>query len=175
MLRLKLRFIQQSRNIKKALKTMNRNLQKAIQKLKEKKLDFQLIRLKNKAFSAQDVVRYSDKKLDEVCKTIVLSDSNGKLFATFLPGNRQVDLKKVEEIFGCFELKLAKAKELREKLKMKPGEVCPLLLNIPLVMDESVFKKEKINFGSGDLRFGIEMKPQDILKFTHAKISRVAK
>lgn len=155
---------------------MNLKIRRAIRKAEENKIDFQVIKLDKRAISAKDVIENSkrDINLEEVCKTIVLKSPKGFL-ATFLPGDKRVNLEKIKELFGLSELRLAKAKELKKKLSFKPGEVCPLLLNFPLVMDNSVFKHDKVHFGSGDLNFGIEMNPRDILEMTDAKIEDITK
>ena len=53
---------------------------------------------------------------------------------------------------------------VREVAKVNPGEVCPLLIDTKIIIDKNVLKLKNINFGSGNLMFGIEMKLDDFLK-----------
>jgi prolyl-tRNA editing enzyme YbaK/EbsC (Cys-tRNA(Pro) deacylase) len=152
---------------------MNQNVKRAIEILKKKKFWFRIIESEKSLISSKDVENFTDVN-SPVCKTIVMRDENGKFFAAFLLGSSRVDLKKVQGVFGCSNLRLAKAKELKERLHFAPGEACPLLLDTPLVIDNSVLKHEKVNFGSGDVKYGIEMNAQDILKCLNAKIDNIS-
>lgn len=152
---------------------MNEKIKKVIEKLNEKNLWYNIVKSERSLVSSKDVERFTDVS-SQVFKTIVMRDGDGKFFAAFLPGSSKVDLKKVEKTFGCCNLRLARAKELKENLNFAPGEVCPLLLNIPLVIDNSLSKYEKVLFGSGDVKYVIEMKIQDFLKIVTGKIDCIS-
>jgi Cys-tRNA(Pro)/Cys-tRNA(Cys) deacylase len=152
---------------------MNDNIKRAVDVLKRRNLWFQIIKSERKLISSEDVEKFTDVR-SPVCKTIVMTNGRGKFFAAFLIGKSRVDLKKVQSAFNCKNLRLAKASELKENLNFAPGEVCPLLLDIPLIIDSNVLKREKVNFGSGDVNYGIEMKTQDILKCVNAKIDDIS-
>jgi prolyl-tRNA editing enzyme YbaK/EbsC (Cys-tRNA(Pro) deacylase) len=49
------------------------------------------------------------------------------------------------------------------------------LLDVPLYVDERVFMKERINFGSGNHLYGIEMSPKDLAKVIDFKVVDAAK
>jgi prolyl-tRNA editing enzyme YbaK/EbsC (Cys-tRNA(Pro) deacylase) len=44
------------------------------------------------------------------------------------------------------------------------GAVCPVLIGVPIYIDEKVMKIKKVNMGSGDLEKGLEMKLKDLLR-----------
>ncbi|MBI3413623.1 MAG: YbaK/EbsC family protein [Candidatus Aenigmarchaeota archaeon] len=143
---------------------MNMNLHNLLQGLKENKLKFRLLDTKTTMISSRDVEKVFDGNPREIWKTLVLTDEKN-FYAAFLCGRDRLNLHKLEKVFGVNGLRLAKAKELKEKFKIQPGEVCPLTINIPIVCDYSIRDFEKVNFGSGDMMYGIEMKVDDILKF----------
>ncbi|MEM3437967.1 MAG: YbaK/EbsC family protein, partial [Nitrososphaerales archaeon] len=87
---------------------------------------------------------------------------------------KNIDLEKMKKIFNFKEIRLAKAKELKEFLCLAPGEVCPLLLKIPIVFDSSVLKKEMVHLGSGDIHYDLELNPKDLLKLVNAKIENIS-
>ena len=153
---------------------MNQNLQAAVSKLKSQGMKHKVIDLGGSGITAQDVARLTGSKLDEICKTVVLMDDTGNMFAAFLQSDKRVDLEKVRSVFGCGLLRLAKAKELKERLNLSPGEVCPITVPLPLVVDKPMLEKDVINFGSGDVNYGIEMTTQDVLASTKAKISNIS-
>ena len=153
---------------------MNQQLRNAIDILEKNKLLYRLLEFEKAGISSKDVEKQSDFKHEEIFKTIVLVDTEGKFYSAFLSGPDRVDVKKVQKHFNSSELRLAKAKELKEQLKIAPGEVCPITINLPTVIDRKITKFEKINFGSGDIYYGIEMKTKDILKYLDAKLEDIS-
>jgi prolyl-tRNA editing enzyme YbaK/EbsC (Cys-tRNA(Pro) deacylase) len=53
---------------------------------------------------------------------------------------------------------------LKRSTGTAPVAVCPLLLKIPLFIDKHVFDNQKINFGLGDHKSGLEIKTNDLDK-----------
>ena len=156
---------------------MNEKLKKIINKLKEKNIQFQLIQLKDRAMTVEDVVKFSDGKLNpkEICKTLILKNQENNSYAVFTLGNDRVDFEKVRKRFDSSKLRLATPEEIKQQTGLEIGAVCPLFLDLPMLIDRKVFSRKKVNFGSGDHLFGIEMNPKDILKCVDAKISDIVR
>jgi len=148
---------------------------KAIAKLKEKGVKYRLIELSDRAVSVDDVVKFSkgELKRDEICKTLIVKDSEGKRYAIFLLGDAKIDFSKVKDLVGK-KVSLASFDEVKEETGVEPGAVCPLVLNIPIFADKRVFEKKNINFGSGDQLFGIEVASKDLDKVIEFKVVDVA-
>jgi len=164
---------EKNKTIQKEVDFMNEKIREAIRILEEKGIPYRILDLGGKGISSQDVEKLSDVNPEEIIKTIVLRDTDENFFAAFVPGRMRIDLRKVKTVLKCKELRLAKAKELKQILGWAPGEVCPVLVKFPMIIDKTVFEREKINFGSGDLLYGIEIKTEDILKCVDAKISEI--
>ncbi len=130
--------------------------------LDEKGVEYRLIELSGRAVTVEDVVRHAKDGVDpdEICKTIILKEGRGLLHAVFLRGRDRIDFRKLRGVMG--KARVAAPDEVEEAAGVKPGAVCPLTLDIPLYVDERVFMNEKINFGSGDHLYGIEMSPKDL-------------
>ncbi|MBI4177648.1 MAG: YbaK/EbsC family protein [Candidatus Aenigmarchaeota archaeon] len=148
---------------------MNSSLQTLLDKLKRGGVEFRLIDEKTAMISSRDVEKVFAGDPREIWKTLVLTDEK-EFFAAFLCGRDRLDVKKLEKAFGVNNIRMAKARELRERLKLQPGEVCPLSISLRLVCDSSVTGFKKINFGSGDMEYGIEMRVDDVLKFLKPEI-----
>ncbi|MGQ9680380.1 MAG: YbaK/EbsC family protein [Candidatus Bathyarchaeia archaeon] len=144
--------------------------------LKRLHIDYKLIKLKSRAVTVEDVVKYSDGKMDpdEICKTIILKDDKGRLCAAFLLGSHKIDFKKLEKITGV-KYSIVKAEEVEEKTKMSPGAVCPILIRMPIFLDNRVLEKCKVNFGSGDHSYGLEIATEDLKKVFRYEIVDIAK
>jgi prolyl-tRNA editing enzyme YbaK/EbsC (Cys-tRNA(Pro) deacylase) len=144
--------------------------------LKSKGVAYRRIELSDRAISVQDVVNMAKGELnaDEICKTIILKGA--KFYAFLLKGNERINFTKVKELVQE-KVRMATFEEVKEITGVEPGAVCPLLLSIPVFVDEEVLRMEKINFGSGDHLFGIELSTRDlarVIPFTKASVRQEA-
>ncbi len=123
-----------------------------------------IIRLKDRAVSAKDVIKHSlgDVDFDEIFKTIIVIDKNGKKYALLINHKRMLDFSKVRDIVGS-KVRLANEEELKGE-GFEPGTVCPVLVKVPLFVDKELFKFKKFNCGSGDLNYGLEINVEDLKK-----------
>ena len=143
---------------------------KATQKLDEACVEYSQFRLDKQAFTVDDVVKYSKGrvKIDEICKTMILTDDRGYGCGLLLLGVSRIDFGKLEQGTGRI-LHLVGRKKVVELTGIEPGAICPIILDIPLLVDEQVFMKNRINFGSGDHLYGIELDPKDLIKVVDYK------
>ncbi len=148
---------------------------KSVRILEEKGVEYRLIELECRAISVSDVIRYSKEQVrpEEICKTIILKDGEGDMYAVFLLGDRRIDFKKARAVIGG-EVSIAGYDEVKDATGVEPGAVCPLLLRIPLYIDEGVLSRERINFGSGDHLYGIEIRSQDLSKVVDYELADLA-
>ena len=144
---------------------------KSTQKLDKASVKYSLFKLDKQAYTVEDVVKYSRGmiKSDEICKTMILTDDQGLGFGVLLLGVSRVDLYKVGEITEK-KLHLASRKEVIELTGIEPGAICPIILDIPLLVEKQVLLKNRINFGSGDHLYGIEMNSLDLKKVVEYRI-----
>jgi prolyl-tRNA editing enzyme YbaK/EbsC (Cys-tRNA(Pro) deacylase) len=133
-------------------------------KLDDLGLSYRLIRLRDRAVTVQDVVDNAEDDLDstEICKTIIVKDRKGARYAVFLRGVDRIDFNRLRAVLG--KVIIASREDVKEAWGVEPGAVCPLSLGIPVYLDVRVLELEKVNFGSGDHLYGIEVKTEDLDK-----------
>ncbi|MFH2111714.1 MAG: YbaK/EbsC family protein [Candidatus Bathyarchaeota archaeon] len=133
-------------------------------KLDDMGVEYRLIRLRDRAVTVQDVIDHAEGDLDpaEICKTIIVKGRRGARYAVFLRGSDRIDFNKLKPILG--KVSVASRDEVQEATGVEPGAVCPLTLGIPVYLDERVLKLEKVNFGSGNHLYGIELRTEDLAK-----------
>ncbi len=138
--------------------------------LEEKGISYRLIKLSDKGISFEDVVKYAEDEVNpnEICKTIIVEDKKGQKYAFFLKGDKKVDFSKAKEIIGS-KISIVSYEDLVKETGTEPGAVCPFLLNLPLFVDKKVFELKKINFGSGDHLYGLEINSKDFKKVINFK------
>ena len=145
--------------------------------LKEKGIEYRLIKLSQNAYTVDDVVKYSkvDINSEEICKTIILrGKKTGKKIAIFLRGNDKLNFSEAKKVFGE-EMMIASEEQVEEASGVKPGAVCPLLLKIELLVDKKVIDLEKVNCGSGNHLYGLEFNMKDLARGANYKIVDLAK
>lgn len=140
--------------------------------LRGQKLPYRVVDLKGKAFTVGDVVK-SGISRDEVVKTLIvrgvksikgIESIKGKGFiAIALRGKDRLDFKKVRRLFGS-KSELAKPEEVLKVVGVPVGAVCPILISIPIYIDRRAMDLVNVHMGSGDLKFGLEMRLVNLLK-----------
>ena len=150
---------------------MNDNLINAVKKLKNAKIPYRLLEFPAVAKTSQDVERMGDVDPREIIKTLLVKTEDNRIYAFLLPGIKRLDNKKARELLNTKNLRMLNEDELKENTPFIPGEVCPIIIdNIPIYIDKNIFETEKVNFGSGDLFFGIEISSKDIDKCIKGKV-----
>ena len=136
-------------------------------------VEYRVIELTDRAVSVEDVVRFSKEDINpgEICKTIIVKSKAG-FTALFLRGSDRVSFKKLRGVTG--NARIASSEDVMEITGVMPGAVCPLLVPVPVIVDWKLLALDRVNFGSGDHLYGVEMKSADlymVMDFMVADIS----
>lgn len=154
---------------------MNNNIIRVIEKLKRLNIPHRVMELGGIGRTSQDVTRLTNVNFREVCKTLIIKTDNNDVVAVLLPAPFKIDSKKLRELLEAKSIRFLNEDELKQNTPFSPGEVCPIIIeNIPIYIDKRVFETEKVNFGSGDLYFGIEINSKDIEKCIKGKVVDIA-
>ena len=134
----------------------------SVELIEKKGIKYRLIELTERAVTVQDVINYSKSKLDhdEICKTILVKATKDRYYAVLLLGEDLIDFPKLKKVIGKF--RIATLDEVHDVTGNGPGEVSPLTVNTPLLVDKRVLRKTRINFGSGNKFFGLEIMSEDL-------------
>ena len=141
--------------------------------LESKHVNYRTIELRDRAISVQDVIEYSkgDINPEEICKTILVKRKK-EYYALFLRGSDKIDFKKLRALIG--KTSIASRDEVYAVSGVDPGAVCPLLLDVPVIVDQRVLGLEKLNFGSGNHLYGVEIASVDIEKVLDFRLADIA-
>ena len=133
--------------------------------LKKKNIFYRLIRLEAKGITAKDVLNHSPEpvKPEQICKTVVLKRHDGSYFACCVLSSRKIDLQKVKGYVGQ-DAFVAPSSEVKKACGYAPGGVCPVLIDLELYVDKTVFDFSELHFGCGDVHYGLVMDPRDLYK-----------
>jgi prolyl-tRNA editing enzyme YbaK/EbsC (Cys-tRNA(Pro) deacylase) len=126
-------------------------------------VEYRVMELTDRAVSVDDVVRFSKGEInpEEICKTILVKSKAG-FTALFLRGSDRVSFKKLKGVMG--KARIASPEDVMEITGVEPGAVCPLIVTVPVIVDWKLLRLDRVNFGSGNHLYGIEMKSVDLYK-----------
>jgi len=139
----------------------------------EADVEYRIIELEARAISVEDAIEYSKEPInpDEICKTILVKRKN-QYHGLFLRGADQIDFKKLKTLIG--KSSIASRNEVKEVSGVDAGAVCPLLLDIPVIVDKQMLDLEKLNFGSGNHLYGVEIKSGDLSRVLEYSVADFA-
>ncbi len=128
---------------------------------------YKLLPHEKQVFTCEEAAKERHVPLSEMVKCILLVDKQKKYLLACIPADKMLDTKKAKMFFDSYSrLSFASEREVEEVTGYKMGAVPPLLLKlkIPIIFEQSIQLKEKVNISSGNPSAGIELKPRDLLK-----------
>lgn len=115
---------------------------------------------------------------EEMVKSILLRDREGRYVMAGVTGNARVDPKAVRACLPAEwkRLSFATAEEILAVTGCVQGAVTPLGLppDVPVILDEAIAHCDKTTISSGDPMAGLELDPQDLIRVSGARLGRIA-
>lgn len=119
-----------------------------------------------KAFTSIDEARALGVQADEVVKTILL-DTGGGHALTVIPGDRRLDMHRVQRAVTDHHAHLATEDEIgRDFPGYELGCLPPIgsLLRVPLFVDPDVTRHETIVFAAGSQTESVKVRTEDLFR-----------
>ena len=142
--------------------------------LEQNNISYRLLNHNKEVYTCEEAAKERNVPLDEMIKCILLKSKDDKHFLACLLADKQLDPNKVRIILNSKRLSFASEDEIK-RLGYELGAVPPLLIKIPIVFDEEIKNKEKVNISSGNPIAGIELKAKDLIKLVNPIIGDIKK
>ena len=128
-------------------------------------IEYRLLPHKKPAYTCEAAAVERNVPLDEMIKCILLVDRKKNYYLVCIAADKRVDTKRVRGIVESSRLSFASGEEIEDILGYKMGAVPPLLLktDIPVILDDEIEAKKKINISSGDPKMGLELGPESLI------------
>lgn len=145
--------------------------------LNSKGLSYKLLYHTKQVFTCEEAAKERKVPLNEMIKCILLVDKQKNYFLACLTAEKMLDPKKVSALMNCARLSFASDAEMEEILGYVKGAIPPLLLKswMPIIFDNEITKKEKVNISSGGPLAGIELKTIDLIALIKPKFGNISK
>lgn len=145
--------------------------------LDSKGIEYRLLPHEKSVFTCEDAAKERDVPLGEMIKCILLVDKKKNYFLVCITADKMVDTEKVREKVNCKRLSFASAQEIEKILGYKMGVISPLLLKtkVPILFDNAIMKREKVNISSGNPKAGLELNPRILISLIKPKFGNFSK
>ena len=137
---------------------------RAIQWLRKRKIDFNVVSYEHLAKGAAFAAQATGYQLRQTVKTLVV-DLGGRSFGlALMPGDRQLALKKLARSLGIKKAGMAEVSDAERLTGYHVGGISPFGIRqrMAAVMDESLMKYEQVLINGGQRGVMIRMAPADI-------------
>ena len=142
-----------------------------INKLKERNIPFEEIEFTDNAVSARtaDTSENHNYNPNNSIKTILVEGKTG-VFQLLLRGEDLIDQQKVKSIIGRW--RIIPKEVLEHEYGLVVGGICPLTVDFPCIIDESLMNNYIWGMGAGDVNKGLNITKDVAVK--NIKIFKIA-
>lgn len=126
---------------------------------------------------AISVARKVDMPPEATFKTLVARGDKSGVVMACIPGNAELDLKKLAAVTGNKKLELVPVKEIQSLTGYIRGGVSPLgsRKKYPLFLDQSALDHERISVSAGQRGLQMILSPSDLQRATQANWVSIVK
>jgi len=126
----------------------------------------------------EETARYLNAPPEIIFKSIViLRKGPGKPILAVVPGNVEVDLKKMARAIGEKKVSPATQREAEQITRLQAGGISPLALinrGFEIVIHQSVQDQEEVHVSGGELGVNIRLSSRDLIDITRAKVTDIS-
>jgi Cys-tRNA(Pro)/Cys-tRNA(Cys) deacylase len=147
--------------------------------LDQRKISYTVFELPAEKLGAEVTAEMLGLPPEIVFKTIVIKrEGRGKPILAVVPGDREVDLKKLAKALGEKKVYLTTQKEAEALTRLQAGGISPLaLLNrgFETVIDPSAQDHAEIHISGGQRGLNIRLPVKDLVKLTYAHLAEITR
>jgi Cys-tRNA(Pro)/Cys-tRNA(Cys) deacylase len=148
-----------------------------LQVLDRQGIAYRLLPHSEPVFTVEAAARQRGVVKEDMVKTILLRDRNGRYVIACVTGDARVDPRRVRETLAgdWRRLHFASPQEILAVTGCPMGAVAPVGLpeGVPVLFDEAIVACSRVSISSGDPMLGLELDPQDLLRVTGARLAAI--
>ena len=146
--------------------------------LDSRKIPYTVFDLPKEKLGGEETARLLKAPPEIVFKSIViLRKESGKPILAVVPGNVEVNLKKLAKAIGEKKVSPATQREAEKVTKLQAGGISPLALinrGFEIVIHNSIQEFEKVHVSGGKLGVNIRISSSDLISLTRAKVADIS-
>ncbi len=146
--------------------------------LDNRKVPYSVFELPQEKLGGEETARLLNAPPEIIFKSIViLRKGSGKPILAVVPGNQEVNLKKLAKSVGEKKVTPSTQKEAENITKLQVGGISPLALinrGFEIVIHRSVQDFELVHVSGGELGVNIRLASSDLIDLTRAKVADIS-
>ncbi len=146
--------------------------------LDSRKVPYSVFELPQEKLGGEETARLLNAPPEIIFKSIViLRKGSGKPILAVVPGNQEVNLKKLAKSVGEKKVTPSTQKEAENITKLQVGGISPLALinrGFEIVIHRSVQNFELVHVSGGELGVNIRLASSDLIDLTRAKVADIS-
>jgi prolyl-tRNA editing enzyme YbaK/EbsC (Cys-tRNA(Pro) deacylase) len=112
---------------------------------------------------------------EDIIKSIVVVTSTNDYYLILLQGNRKIKTKKLKKLLYAKDIRLASPQQVEKITNYKVGDVPPISVELPIIIDELVIERgRKLYGGGGGPSKLLHISIDELLDCTHPLIADVS-
>ncbi|WP_455139367.1 aminoacyl-tRNA deacylase [Candidatus Hodarchaeum mangrovi] len=143
-----------------------------------KNLKADIIEHKKSVKTVSEAIAALKCKPEDIIKSIVVLCKDKYKISTFylilLQGNRKIKTKKIKDILGIKDVALASPEEVENITGYNIGDIPPISLTIPVIIDEIALNKNIFFGGGGKSNRNLKISLDELLDCTHPLIADIS-
>lgn len=149
---------------------------RAVLILKQRRVSFKVVRYEHLEKGAEFAARATGFPLERTIKTLVVDIGAHRHALVLLPGDRQLDMRRVAQSLAVKRAEMADAATAERLTGYHVGGISPFGTRqpLPVVMDASVMEMEEILINAGQRGVMLQMKPTDIRAVLNCTVADVS-
>jgi Cys-tRNA(Pro)/Cys-tRNA(Cys) deacylase len=150
---------------------------RAIRFLKRKAVTYELVKYVHEEKGAEFAARATGFPLDRTVKTLVIDLGGRKYCLALLPGDRQLDLKQLAQVFAVKRAAMAATASAERLTGYLVGGISPFGTKqvLPAVMEKRILKYAEVIINAGQRGMMMKMTPEDIVKALGCRVASIAR
>ena len=150
---------------------------RAIQHLKRKDVSFEVIKYEHEEKGAEFAARATGFPLDRTVKTLVVDLGGRNYCLALLPGDRQLDLKLLAQVFTVKRAAMADTATAERLTGYLVGGISPFGTKqaLPSVMEKRIREYAEVLINAGQRGVMLKMAPEDIVKALGCRLESISK
>lgn len=127
-------------------------------------------------YDAEAAARERHLSLDQVVKSLLVKQPNGRFCLALVQGSRKLSLHKLGTVLGVKGLAMAEPKDVATVTGYEPGSVAPLGLRrrLPIVVDVGVTEQPLVSISGGRHDLGLTLASADLVRATNATVADIS-
>ena len=150
---------------------------RAISYLKKKNIPYDVVKYEHREKGAEFAAKATGYPLERTIKTLVVELDRKSYCLALLPGDRELDLKKLASSVGIKRTAMVDIKTAERLTGYLVGGISPFgtQQRLGTVMESSILSYEEIMINAGQRGLMLKMAPGDIVKALSCKVMPIAR